>query len=167
MTGDGIGDVSSISAWCKIYAPVAMRSGGRETLPRCVEGGSGRSAVHRFGHRVTRAHRVGAVQAVVGTTAVIATKSFIQLEPNVASVQSTPHAEGIRPSAPSPFTYRGRAPSSQRLRVVPSTAPDWRAIALPPWKRISVGMLRMAKRPASSWCSSVLTLPTWSVVARR
>src|SRR4051812_28686013 len=125
MTGDGIGDVSSISAWCKIYAPVAMRSGGRETLPRRVEWGSGRSAVHRFGHRVTVAHRVGAVQAVVCTTAVIPTKSFIQPRPNVASVQLTPHAEGIRPWVGSPFTNRGRLgyqvrlASSQRLRAVP------------------------------------------------
>ena len=37
-------------------------------------------------------------------------------------------------------------------------APDWRAISLPCWKRIIVGMPWMRKRPASSCSSSVLTL---------
>ena len=37
-------------------------------------------------------------------------------------------------------------------------APDWRAISLPCWNRIIVGMPWMRKRPASSCSSSVLTL---------
>jgi hypothetical protein len=62
--------------------------------------------------------------------------------------------------------YRANAPSSQRARVAESTAPEWRASSRPPRNRIKVGILRILNCPASSGCSSVLTLPTCRVAAR-